>query len=130
VHNNLRVLAVLVKFCNGCSSYKSLELFGSRGAIRSSHSRSKCKDCRYKQRDKVNQEKQAYVNNYKLEKGCNRCGYNTCSAALEFHHPNDDKWQKGKRAVNATWGYDRINAEIIKCEVLCANCHREHHFLK
>ena len=127
-HNNLRVQAVLVKFCNGCNQDKDILEFENRGGARSSHPRSKCKTCRYEQRDKINKQKQRYVNTYKLEKGCNRCGYDNCSAALEFHHPNDDKWASGKRAVNVTWSYDRINAEIAKCEVLCSNCHREHHY--
>ena len=79
-------------------------------------------------RNSLNKEKQDYVNKYKIEKGCECCGYNKCSAALEFHHPNDDKWEKGKRAINVTWSYNRINDEINKCKVLCANCHREYHY--
>lgn len=124
----VRVVLVKFKVCHKCNQTKPIESFGNRGGERSHHSRSQCKDCRYMIRDKLNKEKQTYVNNYKLNKGCNRCGYNKCSAALEFHHVNDDKWAKGSRAINISWGYKRINAEINKCEVLCANCHREHHY--
>ena len=55
---------------------------------------------------------------------CERCGYDRCLNALEFHHRNpyekDPDWNRG-------WGIDRLSKELDKCDILCANCHREVH---
>lgn len=55
---------------------------------------------------------------------CNECGYSKSVAALEFHHkdPNekDPKWRMG-------WSWARLQKELDKCVMLCANCHREEH---
>lgn len=64
-------------------------------------------------------------NRDKLDKGCLKCGYSKNPAALEWHHPNDDKdfnISESARSLHI------IEEEIGKCELLCANCHREHHF--
>ena len=66
---------------------------------------------------------------YKLYKGCNICGYNKCADALDFHHTNNDKEDKEKE-VGQLVGRGKLKEmveEIKKCEVLCANCHRELH---
>jgi len=57
--------------------------------------------------------------------GCQVCGYKKCSAALEYHHPNINKKfnVKGKKRSRA-----EMKAEIRKCTILCANCHKEVHW--
>ena len=65
-----------------------------------------------------------YVNAIKLERGCADCGYNAHPAALDFDHlPGYEKASTIAVLVNR-YGYDRLVAEIAKCEVVCANCHR------
>jgi len=56
--------------------------------------------------------------------GCERCGYNESSAALEFHHIDSDtkEFHVGTKLPRGSW--DRILAEVAKCQLLCANCHR------
>lgn len=65
---------------------------------------------------------------YKLFVGCQGCGYRRCAQALDYHHrPGSDK----RFELRGSWknhGLARIRAEIRKCEVLCRNCHAEHHW--
>jgi len=60
--------------------------------------------------------------------GCNNCGYNRNLAALEFHHINP-KYKSFKldmrKISNCT--LEKLKEEFEKCELLCSNCHREHH---
>ena len=56
---------------------------------------------------------------------CSRCGYRKCTAALEFHHR--DRTQK-KFDLNRAFLLQRwktVVHEAMKCDLLCANCHRE-----
>lgn len=56
---------------------------------------------------------------------CERCGYNTCLKALEFHHLDPTK----KDFTISNDHFKLIDAveESKKCILLCANCHRELH---
>jgi hypothetical protein len=69
----------------------------------------------------------AFIQEQKIGKACMACGFSN-PRALDFHHRESaakeinvsDIWQKG-------WSRRRILAEIAKCDVLCANCHRNLH---
>ena len=59
---------------------------------------------------------------------CQKCGYNKSEKALDFHHLN----QKTKKfaisdrlSVRNELKWQEIIEEVKKCELLCANCHRE-----
>ena len=57
---------------------------------------------------------------------CQCCGYDKCTDALEFHHR--DPSQKSFGIANAqTCSMEKLIAELDKCDLLCANCHRELH---
>lgn len=82
-----------------------------------------CNKCHGLQIEKKRVQKRIDGIEYKGGK-CERCGYNKYRGALEFHHK--DPTQKdplGLRAYNS----ERFLAEIDKCMLLCANCHREIH---
>lgn len=58
--------------------------------------------------------------------GCQKCGYDKCMWALQFHHLDPDLKDpnfKGKRG----WGRQRWVKELDNCILLCANCHLEEH---
>jgi len=60
--------------------------------------------------------------------GCVRCGEDD-PACLDYHHRADtDKEMTVCEMV--TYGYSKakLRAEMDKCEVLCANCHRREHY--
>jgi hypothetical protein len=62
---------------------------------------------------------------------CVRCSYDRCIWALEFHHPDpnsktDDFLKKTRGGIIA---WERFWNAVKDCELICANCHREEHFL-
>ena len=57
---------------------------------------------------------------------CQRCGYDGCYSALEFHHRDPSKKSFGlscRELSNRTW--EACLIELDKCDLLCSNCHRE-----
>lgn len=58
---------------------------------------------------------------------CQKCGYNSCVDALDFHHINESEKEFGIANKGHCWGWDKIKKELDKCILLCANCHREEH---
>ena len=85
---------------------------------------SKCTKCnsehRLKNRRKFIQEAVEYKGG-----NCKKCGYNKCQAALEFHHR--DPSQKEFQICNKNSMSKKVKKELDKCDMLCANCHRELH---
>ena len=61
--------------------------------------------------------------------GCQLCGYNKNYAALCFHHrdPSTKKFSIDMNAF-ANRSACSIQSEIDKCDLLCSNCHMEHHY--
>jgi len=58
---------------------------------------------------------------------CERCGYDRCLEALEFHHVEKEEKDFGISARGYTRSWTKIREEIKKCILLFANCHREIH---
>jgi len=58
---------------------------------------------------------------------CQKCGYDKCQQALEFHHLDQLKKDFGISAGGFTRSWDKITTELDKCLIVCANCHREIH---
>lgn len=65
---------------------------------------------------------------YKATLKCERCPEST-PICLDFHHAGDAKDTEVSRLVRSGVSRERIMAEIAKCIVLCANCHRKEHGL-
>ena len=112
-----------------------------------------CKLCIIEKRNKYAKENRLKINNrtamkrkkdiikwlkyFKL-KGwdiCSKCGYNKCFVAIEFHHknPKGKKFRIGRfysLHVCNDINIKKVETEIKKCTILCANCHREEHYKK
>jgi len=58
---------------------------------------------------------------------CQRCGYNSCVEALEFHHINSSGKDFSISEKGYTRSWAKVKEELRKCVLLCANCHREIH---
>lgn len=72
---------------------------------------------------------QRAMDDVKVAKGCARCGFDACPAALHFHHrdPSKKKFEISQRMLASI---DNLLAEAEKCDVLCATCHAMEHCTK
>lgn len=68
-----------------------------------------------------------YIIKYKKDHPC-ACGENH-PAALQFHHVDrNTKSIEVSTALRRGWSIARIQLEIDKCVVMCANCHLKLHW--
>lgn len=110
--------------CQNCGKEFVLNQKGRGGS-----NRIFCYDCMPSCSDRNTRKKlrynllMAYSNKLKLERGCDRCGYNKCAKALEWHHPDNNKTKEP--AVLLHRSIEAYLQETNKCILLCANCHRE-----
>ena len=122
------------KVCSTCKEYKPINRYYKR---ENRKPEIHCRDCRNKQRE-INHRhwKQEFI--YKLseyiEIKCVKCGSDKNFSALDFHHIKRKKFAIAREIRNLSkknftdGRVDMILTEILaKCEILCANCHREHH---
>ncbi len=58
---------------------------------------------------------------------CMKCGYNKYPEVLEFHYrnPSEKDFNISRKGHCRSW--ERVKKEITKCDLFCANCHREIH---
>ena len=69
-------------------------------------------------------EKRNYLNSIK-NKPCSDCGQRYPYFVMDFDHVNvRDKIKEVAYMVTRNWSLVKIKAEVKKCEVVCANCHR------
>lgn len=67
--------------------------------------------------------KRLYVR--ELKDCCVKCGFDKSVYALDFHHiESENKFASISELIQQGYSYERIDNEIDKCELLCANCHR------
>jgi hypothetical protein len=65
--------------------------------------------------------KRAFLDWLKLGVGCMDCGYALHPAALEFDHVRGVKVRGVGQMIHAS--ARSLQLEILKCEVVCSNCH-------
>lgn len=78
-------------------------------------------------------KKRAIKHQLILYKGgkCEKCGYNKCEGALQFHHINPQEKDFTISEININknnFQMELLYKEVDKCRLLCANCHAEEHF--
>jgi len=61
-----------------------------------------------------------------LSNKCNKCGCTGVPAIFDFHHRNPDE-KEFSWGHKRTSNWDNLKIELDKCDLLCANCHREIH---
>jgi hypothetical protein len=58
---------------------------------------------------------------------CERCSYDRCVEAFDFHHKDPSQKDFGISSKGYTRSWKRVQEELDKCMMVCANCHREIH---
>jgi len=59
---------------------------------------------------------------------CSSCGYSRAQSALCFHHRSPEDKEFNISGSNLTRiARERLEAEVLKADVLCLNCHAELH---
>ena len=117
------------KFCNYCKTTKPVsEFYQKKGKEVKKKTRylSYCKPCTNAQRLVRHQEFKKKCVEYKGGE-CEICGYSKYIGALEFHHKDRTKKDLQISKVRGKTFNDKIKEELDKCQLLCANCHREAH---
>ncbi|MEO7839280.1 MAG: hypothetical protein ABIU06_08020 [Anaerolineales bacterium] len=74
-------------------------------------------------KDEARRVARDFVYNYLLTHPCETCGESDIRV-LEFHHTGDKDMAVGAM-VSMGYSVQRIQQEIDRCQVLCANCHRK-----
>jgi hypothetical protein len=86
------------------------------------HARSKVIERREKLR--------TWFKDYKKTLYCNNCPESRWYV-LDFHHRDPETKEISiSYVINWGWSKKRIMKEVEKCDCLCANCHRELHYLE
>ena len=64
----------------------------------------------------------------KLGGACKKCG-NTKAYLLDFHHKDPKEKEDALATIAKNYNFELYFSELEKCDLLCANCHREFHYL-
>jgi hypothetical protein len=125
------------KICNRCKKDLPVTEF-HRVPKKSKHSsggwRFICKECdkaySIAKATRARVRNTAYVLEYWGTHPCVKCGEGR-PYVLDFHHRDPSEKFYNMDYCKRNLGLETLKAEIAKCDVLCANCHREvHHFLR
>ena len=123
-------MSIVTRICHRCKVEQPIDQFyveaEARGAARRGKKHMKpCRQCQREYHQQRRAPRQAYVDKVKTESGCMDCGLHPDHLqVLEFdHRPDEDKKFHISDGMISGSMEDLI-AEINKCDVVCANCHR------
>lgn len=128
-----------MKECRACGVAKPLDEFYRHATGRDGH-RNECKPCRRAKSQRYRRDnyakvradterRRAEIRAFMVEaksKPCADCGQSYPHYVMDFHHERDKEFLVS-RFASTGYPLARIQAEIEKCALLCANCHRLRH---
>ena len=126
-----------MKKCPKCKEEKPLSLFYKNKSRKDGLSRV-CKKCKSEHEQKLLKEAKKWYNEWKSQQGCFKCGEKR-PYCLDLHHTNNRREGDNSRLLSRIISsgtsslksrQNRILAEAKHCIILCANCHREVHWLE
>lgn len=116
------------KQCSICGLEKPLTDFAFRNKTKGTY-RTNCRQCQSEIMKAHYDRNKEILDKTKEGKSCAKCGYNRCVEALEYHHTDPNSKIDTVAHLATHSNIEAALAEIEKCSILCANCHREYHFL-
>lgn len=124
-----------VRFCRICKENLSTDKFYKRENGKCELVCKKCRNLKREKRHRYYKQQFIYKLSDHIDVKCQRCGYDRNFSALDFHHTGKKTMAIAREIRNLTkrsfikgGKVDRILNEILnECNILCANCHREHH---
>ncbi len=126
------------KRCVTCHVVRPLSDFNKRVAARDGL-QSRCRHCARdwylanrvehranvrRRNDRVRRESKELLERFLLEHPCVDCGERDLRVLDLDHDDPADKLEDVGRLIGAGMSWDRVEAEIAKCSVRCASCHR------
>lgn len=123
-------MSIVARVCHRCKVEQPIDQFYVEAEARAKVRRGKalkmpCRGCQQRYQAERRAPRQAIVDAIKAESGCVDCGLRPkYSQVLEFdHRPDEVKlFHISDRMTNGT--IEDLLAEIAKCDIVCANCHR------
>lgn len=128
------------KICKDCEQLKPCKWTTGFTQTGKPEYRARCDECFNKHGNKIRQKNRTRVTTNALDRKyarkvrcveylggeCIDCGYSQCVKALTFHHRDSStKSFDISQFLDVSW--ERIEAELDKCDLLCFNCHMERH---
>ena len=84
-----------------------------------------CRICERERGMARRKPRQDYSDRVKIESGCVDCGIRSPHPEIyDFDHAEGEEKIAGVAALLTKGTMDEFMAEVAKCEVVCANCHR------
>lgn len=119
------------KTCTHCKTSKpESEFYVIKSKSRNERLWTYCKSCESKRKKQQNINFKRQCLEYKNQFSCSICGYDKNITALDFHHVESNTKDFTIASVKNLMINEHIKQELDKCQVLCANCHREVHSLE
>ena len=112
------------RICKSCSKSVGVSNYTK---LKSGSLHSYCKSCLYVKNQEYSKNRKTgkvsvqYIRNYKESHACQDCQKNYPYYVMDFDHLEDKSFSINKIQSHSI---SKIQSEIEKCEVLCANCHR------
>jgi hypothetical protein len=123
-------MSIVTRTCGRCKVEQTIDQFyvDAEARAKARHGKNKkmpCRSCQQAYAQQRRAPRQEYVDQIKSERGCMDCGLHPeYSQVLEFdHRPDEVKlFHISDRMGSGTM--EDLIAEISKCDIVCANCHR------
>lgn len=117
------------KICTKCGRELPIDQYYWRDK-KAGKRRSECKDCHNGYVKQKYQERKESIDDLKSSLKCAKCG-DSRFYVLDFHHKDPKEKDNTIARLTANQASEeRLSQELQKCICLCANCHREFHYLE